>query len=693
MNHQRLLFEYSPVFIVLCLAMGLGYAFLLYRTKYTWGLTANRLLFVLRAVLVSLLAFLLVGPILKLTHNIVEKPTIVFLADNSISVEETVDSVKRKKIFAEMDAIKNSLQEEGYDVALRDLSDTPPASLKFNHPTSDLSGAIRTVASDYEGKNLAGIVLLSDGIYNSGASPLYTPLRIPVYTVGLGDTTVRLDLAVKNLDYNKIAYQGNKFPLRAEIQVEGITHEDIEVSLFQKGNLIMKQSKNSGTQSLINFDFQLDANEKGLQRIDVFVEPITQEKNKKNNRSTAFVEVVEGRKKILLIAPAPHPDIKALRSLIEKNSNYEFILHIPGLKEAPSSALLPGKADLIIFHQVADVQGKTTALLSSLLKGPSSVLMIIGAGSNLRLLQSNGIPVIFEKTGQWDEVTPLINSSFREFGFSDNSTAIFSKYPPVSVPFGKFTYPVNSSILLYQQIGSVPTDRPLLFTYDENGRKAGVLIGEGIWRWRLNEFSQSGNTDAFDEVFSKLIQYLSTQDDKRKFKCFPVQHEFADSEPVVFESQVYNDLFEQVYGNTIELHLRDERGKTTPYNYVTSAGGSRYRIGGLDVGVYSYTASTKLNGAREEVRGEFLVKAQNIEDQNLVADFGMLRKLADHTGGKFYRPETLRFLEADLKTMNAKGLIHSEESFDPLINLKWIFFLFLLIISTEWFLRKYLGAY
>ena len=116
-------------------------------------------------------------------------------------------------------------------------------------------------------------------------------------------------------------------------------------------------------------------------------------------------------------------------------------------------------------------------------------------------------------------------------------------------------------------------------------------------------------------------------------------------------------------------------------------------MGGLKEGVYHYTGSTMLNGKREEVKGEFIVKAQNIESQNLTADFGLLRKLAATTGGKFYAAPSAMSLEADINTIRAKGLIHSEESFNPLINLPWIFFILLALISTEWFLRKYLGAY
>src|SRR5258708_5690108 len=233
MTNQRLLFEHSPAFILACIALGLGYAWLLYRAKATWGRRANQFLFVLRTVLVFLLAFLLIGPVLKLTHNFIEKPALVFLVDNSLSVKETTDSNQRQKIESEIDRARKSLEDEGYSVALRNLSGKEVSPSDFTFPTSDLSGSLRTITADYEGKNLSGIVMFSDGIYNSGASPLYAPLRIPVYTVGLGDTAQRVDLVLKNLAFNKIAYQGNKFPLRAEVLVQGLSHQDVMVSVSQ----------------------------------------------------------------------------------------------------------------------------------------------------------------------------------------------------------------------------------------------------------------------------------------------------------------------------------------------------------------------------------------------------------------------------------------------------------------------------
>ena len=309
------------------------------------------------------------------------------------------------------------------------------------------------------------------------------------------------------------------------------------------------------------------------------------------------------------------------------------------------------------------------------------------------MLPTVGVPLTFENSSQRDEVQAVINPDFHDLGFSDDINTYVSRFPPVQVPFGKFSFPLTAKTVLYQRIGSVVTNRPLLYTVEDDRQKVAVLSGEGIWKWRLSEFQETEKTNAFDELFSKLLQYLSTQDDRRKFRSFPLQHEFTSDGPVVIESQVYNDLFEPMYGNAIDIELRDEQGKVTNYRYVIGPGNSRYRIGGLKEGVYRFKASTDLRGKKEEVRGEFLIAEQNQESQNLTADFALLRTLADNTGGKFYKLNDAQKLAADLSKTSIKGVIHSEESFNPLINLKWVFFLLLAIASLEWFTRKYMGSY
>jgi hypothetical protein len=393
------------------------------------------------------------------------------------------------------------------------------------------------------------------------------------------------------------------------------------------------------------------------------------------------------------VAPAPHPDIKAFRSVIEKNNNYELTVYIPNSSKQEIKAAQQIGYDLIIYHQLFDRQNQTLPIWNRLAKGSSGILYVVGEQSNLFQLRSSELPLKFDNLAQRDEVTPSLNNLFKDFAFSENVATQVLKYPPISVPFGKFNYPANASILLYQRIGSVITDRPLVLTYNDNGNKVGVIIGDGFWQWRLSEYAETEKTEAFDEIFSKLIQYLSSREDKRRFRSFPIANEFTEADQIIFESQVFNELFEPIYGNTIQLEIGDDKGKITPYTYIISKEGTRYKIGNLKEGVYSFKASTILNGKQEIVHGEFLVSRQDIETQSLMADFSLLKKLSDNSGGNFNTAANIHKLVSHITLKEAQSIIHSEATFNPLINLKWVFFLLVALISVEWFLRKYLGGY
>lgn len=692
---QRIIFESAPEFLLVCGLLAFAYSTIQYvKTKQPWSKGVHILLFSFRTVLTFFLAFLLLGPIVKQISNFYEKPFFILLHDNSSSIVEATDSITRNTLHQKINETKTLLTDKGYEAEIYSFSDDKVSDFQYSGTSSDINGALKRIANRYEGKNVAGVLLISDGIYNAGLSPLYSTFNFPVYALGIGDTTVRSDIALKNIAYNKIAYQGNKFPLRAEVQVKNIFVSAISATLLRRGKVIEKQSKIISPGQLLTFDFQPVAVDQGIQKYDIQIETRPEEFNTKNNRSSVFVEVVEGKKKILCVAASPHPDIKALREVITKNSNYEFILHIPDVSQQPPAVLTPENIDLAIFHQSPDLRGKTTQLFQSFIKSKSSVFIILGHQSDLNQLARHNLPIRFESTPRdYDEVTPVINPSITNFNVSAEASTVFSNFPPVSVHFGKMQSAASDSPILFQRVGNITTEKPLLILSAQNTQKIGIMLGEGLWRWRLNEYDRTENTASFDELFGKLFQFLSTTDDKRKFRSQPVLQEFSDTEPVVFESQVYNDIFEPVYGNTVEIMITNEDGQRTNYSYVISPGNTRYQVGGLKEGVYQFRSRTLLNGRNEEVRGEFAVVERQAELQNLTADFDLLRKLSSNTGGKFYEASRVDALQSFLQSTEVKSVIHSEETYDSLINLKIIFWLLLFLVSAEWGLRKFYGSY
>ncbi|TRX53044.1 hypothetical protein FNH22_21270 [Fulvivirga sp. M361] len=699
MQQPSLIFEHSPLFLLLAILAGLGYALLLYKKTGPWGVSWNKVLFALRWLTVSCIAILLISPILKQIQNEIEPATFIIAVDNSSSMTEAMDSAKWEQLSDELRARADQLRERDFAVEYRSISNKripDPAEITFQEQSTDLNQLMRGIQMDYEGRNLGGVLLLSDGIHNNGRLPTYADFGQKIYSLGIGDTVPKSDIILKSLKYNKISYQGNKFPLVVQVLQKGFTGQQVTVSV-QKGAKVMasKSVKLTGEDQLNEISFYVEAAQKGYQSFTVVVSSKSNEFNFENNEKKAYVEVIEGREKIALVAAAPHPDVKAIRSAIESNENYSFeqyILSIPGDVEKLSAN--KARFDLVILHQIPGRNRRASAFVQRFKETKTPLLWTYGGLTDMsQFNRSNGLLNIKVIPSEYDEVTAAFNPAFGSFSLTQDLQEAFDDFPPLVVPFGRISLDQEVNVMLYQRVGTLTTNKPLVAISDRNGERSGVVLGSGLWRWKLTDYARQGNNKYFNELISKLVQFLSSKEDKRKFKAYPVKNEFRTSEPVIFESETYNDLYERIYGNRIDLILTDEQGKSTNYTYVPAEGNTQYAINGLGEGVYSYSATTSSNGEKTTVKGEFLVEEVQLEDLNLTADYNLLRKLSKKSGGDFFSVDEMDRLTVRMAEEKGQGVIHSDEKYLPFINLKWIFFLLLALISSEWFIRKYNGSY
>ncbi|MBX2841512.1 MAG: VWA domain-containing protein [Flammeovirgaceae bacterium] len=697
---NKILTEYSSWYIIICLLVGLGYAFLLYQKKSPWSKRVNWFLFGVRFFFVSLICILILGPYTKQVINYYEKPTFVFAIDNSQSIPLVSDSTIIKESLDKMNVLASKLKEKEYEVEIQTLNNFDKLEvfdgISFNSRNTDLSRLLKNIQTQYENKNLAEVILFSDGIYNQGISPEFSPYSMNISTIGIGDTMPQIDINLKTVYSNKIAYLGNKFPLIAEVLNTGFGGEKAIVLLQQKGKeLERKVIEFSSDNGIQNVDFLVEANEEGMQHYVVRVIPINGEFTTENNIKNVYIDVLDSKEKILLLAAAPHPDIKAIRSIVEKNKNYDFEVYIPGLTpNADQNFKIDEKYDLVIFHQVPNLRRVGNNLLQEFKKRGVATWFIVGNQTDINFFNSNNQVVSIITSGrQTDKVTPDYNNGFNKFTFDNEKKAVLAKSPPVTVPFGNFELSGTSEVILYQKVGSIVTNKPMLVVKEQEGLKSAVLLGEGIWQWKLQEFAINNNNEAFDDMVGKLIQYLSTKEDKRKFRVYPSSDEFFDSETVFFETEVYNNIYEKIYGQKIDLQITNEEGETTNYNYVNNNTSFRYAVNDLNQGIYKFRASTVLEGKTEVSSGEFTVKKMEIEAINTTANFNLLKNLANQTNGDFYNAREIDQLESRLLEKNIPDIIHTQEEFKEILNIKWLIILLLGLATLEWVLRKVKGAY
>jgi hypothetical protein len=690
----EIIFQTSPWYIGFCLLLGAAYAFFLYQPKPVWSKLLNTGLAILRGALVSIIAFLLLNPLLRSIQTLVDKPKVVIAIDNSESMAND-----GPKTLAALTGLREAVADEGIEVAVQTLNSEnfqdELSKLKFDRTTTNLSGLLNNAKSNYEGRNLTDVVLLTDGISNQGLAPTYGNYPFRIHSIGVGDTLAKRDVSIKAVSANKIAYLGNQFPIQADIVASGYQGQTATVSLRQNGSTISTQRVAFGQkEDFKQVTFQTSSTQKGVQHYTLDVEPLKGEFTTRNNHRDVYIDIIDGKEKVLMLALATHPDIKAIRTILEKNLNYEVDVKIFGVN--PAGETFPDKKyDLIILHQLPDVFNIGGDILQRYLQRDNTpVFFILGTQSSTsKVSQLNSAVTVISNPGQIDKVSGRFNPNFKLLNLDADKLSILEKMPPLTVPFGEYRLMPGSEVILYQNVGNLRTNKPLLILNTGGARKSAVLTGEGIWQWRMEEYALTEKQEAVDELLQKVIQLISVKEDKRKFRVYPLANEYNVGDKVTFETEVYNDIYEKIYGQSIRLEITDEKGKMQPYTYTNGDGNSRFELSGLRQGVHQFKATTSLNNKIESVTGQFIVRDLALESLSNTADYGMLRALAKQSGGQFVKANQIEQLKDYLRKNKAVDRLDSTEDLSELIQNKWLFFLLLLLATLEWGTRKYQGSY
>ena len=268
------------------------------------------------------------------------------------------------------------------------------------------------------------------------------------------------------------------------------------------------------------------------------------------------------------------------------------------------------------------------------------------------------------------------------------------KYPPINAVYGNYSLDPSASILLFQKIGKIETNYPLWVCSEKNGYRVSVILGDGLWKWKLNDYMNSNTFQSFFELINKTVQYTSTKEDKRKFRVIQNKRIFDEGESIGFHAEFYNDNLERI--NTSDANLSIVGPGNVKYDYSFSKPENYYslEIGSLPPNDYSYQATLQWNRKDYTANGKFSIQSLDIENSYKVADFSLLRNLAQHSGGMAYEANSLQQLTNDLyENQTAKPIISQNLEINPLIEQKWVFFIIFIFLALEWFLRRFWGSY
>jgi hypothetical protein len=282
-----------------------------------------------------------------------------------------------------------------------------------------------------------------------------------------------------------------------------------------------------------------------------------------------------------------------------------------------------------------------------------------------------------------------LNEDFKSFGFGEKWLNLISEFPPLSVPFSiDYNLVSSANILVYQSVNNLKMPYPLIYFFNNRNVKHGVIIGEGIWRWKMAEYKLNNNANTFKDFFRKIVQYLKKIDKKSRLNSL-VPKNNSQNKPLYIYAEYYNELMEIESEADIIFSYKDSTGKEYFKNLISRDNFYDLKLTGLPIGNYSYKITVE--DAIEQIlsSGEFSIIPSNIEKLNTVSNPKKLAVL--NQNGRTYTFSEIQILIDKLKLAN-KGKIktHLEQKQKDLINYKWLLMLLILPFS-EWFLRKNKG--
>ncbi|MHB1148448.1 MAG: VWA domain-containing protein, partial [Lutibacter sp.] len=398
-----------------------------------------------------------------------------------------------------------------------------------------------------------------------------------------------------------------------------------------------------------------------------------------NNSKNFSINVLEEKSNILILTSIVHPDLGMLKNAIESNKQ----------RTATISTIANFKGDtndyqLVILYQPTTLFKK---IFTEINQKKLNYFVISGRSTDWNFL--NSVQSSFSKkiSSELENYHPIFNLNYPTFLSTDIG---FSNFAPVEDRFGDITFSVPYHSLLFQKIGNIETEKPLLATFENSNQKAVILMGENSWRWRMNSFTENKTFERFDGFLAGLIHYLVSSDSKSRLNV-TINPIYYANEIIQISASYLDENFN--FDNRSKLWLTVTNEETDFIKKIPfSALNNRFVVDlpTIPFGEYLYTVSVE--NQDKSVSGSFKILPFEIESQFTNANSQQLKKLANETKGfTFYNNQEQNLIDYLKKEESFKSIQKNTISKTPLIDWKWILGLIILSLTIEWFTRKYYG--
>lgn len=675
MQTEAILYIISAGIIALLLAL-FQY---IYKSKKRSKITI--LLTFLRFLTIFSILLLLINPKFDSTLYYNEKPRLVVAIDNSESVKY-LEQDKKAKNFVALLKNDDGLNER-FDLEFFTFGKNINTldSLAFNEKQTNPTLLFEQFSEVYA-NTLAPMVLITDGNQTYGNDYEYVAQKYKqvIFPLILGDTTSYNDLRIEQLNVNKYAYLKNKFPIEVIAVYNGHDNVHSQLNITSGNTVVFSQNLTfNKDQSSQIIHLNLPADIPGVHSYKAEIVAIANEKNTINNIKNFAVEVIDKKTHVAIVSDMIHPDLGALKRAIESNELRQASIVTPSeyLNSTDDFQQLilyqPNQNFKSVYDQIETLQLNTFTIL----------------GTKTNWSELNNLQPYFKQTitNQYEDFQAEPNSNYNVFIVENLN---FSDFPPLQTEFGETIFSVATEVILYKTVNGIPLKEPLLLTFEADQKRAAVLNGEGIWRWRAQVYLNENSFYPFDDFIGKIIQYL---DSNQKRSRLNVSYEsfYNGNDNLVITAQFFNKTFEFDKTANLEIVLKNkDEGQSVNFPFILKNTNYQVDLSGMPAGDYEFTV--KSLDENISMSGSFKILDYNVEQHYLNANVSKLQNVATYSQGKaYFIDKTSTFINHLMTDERFATVQKSSKNVVPLIDWKFLLAFIAFSLSAEWFIRKYTG--
>ena len=716
---------------ILVLAAVLGY--LLWRRRGGRLGFRSAAIWALQTALLALLLLLVWQPALSVSSLKTQQNVVAVVVDDSRSMAVADGGRSRKEQAAGLlesrafEALRSRFQVRLYRLGAHAERAESAQKLTAGLPATHLADGLKQVAAEAATLPIGAIVLLSDGSDNAGgidaeATAELRRTRIPINTVGFGSERPERDIELLDVQVPARALADSRLPAQVSFQQFGFRGAQAKLVLREGGKVLAQETvplKSEGVVETRQLIF--NAGIAGAKNIQVSVEPLDGEESPKNNSLTRVVNVSAAKPRVLYIEGEPKWEFKFIRRAVEEDRSLELVtllrttqnkLYRQGTANAKElEDGFPAKVEELFGFQgviVGGVEaGYFTAAQQELIKQfvdrRGGGLLFLGGRTGLaeggyaNSAMADLLPVVLpakKVTFFRSPATVELTAAGRENLICrleenpDRNVERWKKLPYLA-DYQEPGTPKPGAAVLAEFIVAGKSRFPLLTVQNYGSGRTALMATAGTWRWQMQQPLEDKTHEMF---WQQLLRWL-VADTRGHVVAGTPRLALEDEGRVSLHAKVKNTNYLPATDVTAEAHILGPEGLSASVNLPPDP---------LEPGDYtaewsadkpgSYVVEVVAKRGQEEAgRDVFTFRREDglAENFRTSQNRELLARLAEQTGGRYYKPDEFEKLTREISYSEAG--ISVRETKD-LWDMPAVFFLILMLRGGEWLLRRKWGV-